>query len=589
MEGGNLMSSYLSELCRFYDRLSADPESGMPPEGMIAEQISFALVISEDGKLVSVQDLRDGKGRAARFFVPAAVKRASNVASNFLWDNTGYALGVDGKGKPKRTLQTAESFKMLHRKLLASCDDVHAKALLAFLAVWRPEMFEELDEKEALLDSNIIFKLRGHEKWLHEAEALQKIWHSSLKPEREGTDTSVCLITGERGLVAPTHPSIKGVPGAQSSGAALISFNCPAFTSYGKEQNANAPVTENAARAYTSALNYLLRREHRQTVRIGDTSIVYWTDKADPVETMLASLFDLAPASAPPQDQAQLDRLKGILKNLRKGCPLNEADKELNSGARFFILGLAPNAARLSVRFWLTDTLEALLKHLSRWYEDLSIERQYPGSEPEFPPLWLLLLRTVAAQEKSENIPPALGGQMARAVFSGSNLPENAYAAALQRIHADKMVNYFRASFIKAYLCRNKHEEKDMTTLNRDEDNIGYRLGRLFALLEKAQKDALGTVNAPLRERYIGAASATPRLVFPMLLRLNQHHITKAQKGGSEGYEIWFHKIIGEIVGSISAFPAVLSLEDQGRFMLGYYHQVTALYAKKTDTAQPGE
>ncbi|MBS5049169.1 MAG: type I-C CRISPR-associated protein Cas8c/Csd1, partial [Desulfovibrionaceae bacterium] len=146
------MSSYLSELCRFYDRLSADPESGMPPEGMSAEQISFALVISEDGKLVSVQDLRDGKGRAARFFVPAAVKRSVNVASNFLWDNTGYALGVDGKGKPKRTLQTAESFKMLHRQLLASCDDVHAKALLAFLEVWRPVMFEELDEKEALLD-----------------------------------------------------------------------------------------------------------------------------------------------------------------------------------------------------------------------------------------------------------------------------------------------------------------------------------------------------------------------------------------------------------------------------------------------------
>ena len=163
------MSSYLSELCRFYDRLSADPESGMPPEGMSAEQISFALVISEDGKLVSVQDLRDGKGRAARFFVPATVKRVSNVASNFLWDNTGYALGVDGKGKPKRTLQTAESFKMLHRKLLASCDDVHTKALLAFLEVWRPEMFEDLDEKEALLDNNVIFKLRGHEKWLHEA------------------------------------------------------------------------------------------------------------------------------------------------------------------------------------------------------------------------------------------------------------------------------------------------------------------------------------------------------------------------------------------------------------------------------------
>ena len=589
MEGGNLMSSYLNELCRFYDRLSASPESGMPPKGMSAEQISFALVISESGKLISVKDLRDSKGRAVRLFVPAAVKRSVNVASNFLWDNTGYVLGIDGKGKPERTAQTAEAFKSLHLNLLASCDDIHAKALLAFLDAWRPEHFEKLEEKEALLDSNVIFMLQGHDQWLHETETLKTIWNSSLNSEEEEADRGICLITGEQGVIAPTHPSIKGVTGAQSSGAALISFNCPSFTSYGKEQNANAPVTENAARAYTSALNYLLQREHRQTVRIGDTSIVFWADKANPAENMLANFFDPTSASASAQDQAQLDRIKGILKELRRGGSLNDADKELAGGARFFVLGLAPNAARLSVRFWLTDTLEVILKHLSHWYEDLSMERQFPDSQPEFPPLWLLLLKTVAAQEKSENIPPELGGQMAQAFLSGSNLPENAYTAVLQRIHADKNVGYFRASFIKAYLCRNKHEEKDMTTLNRNEDNKGYRLGRLFALLEKAQKDALGTVNAPLRERYIGAASATPRLVFPMLLRLTQHHVTKAKKSNSASYEAWFNKIMGEIVDSITAFPAVLSLEDQGRFMLGYYHQTTAFYMKKTNAAQAEE
>ena len=582
------MSSYLNELYRFYERLSTDPETGMPPEGMSAEHISFALVITEEGKLVSVADLRSSKGRAVRLFVPAVVKRSGTKrVSNFLWDNTGYVLGCDSKGNPKGALQTAEAFRSLHRDLLSSCSDIHARALLAFLDTWRPEMFEALPEKEGLLDSNVVFRLQGDEGWLHEAEALRAVWRVSLNPT-EG-DKGICLITGEQGTVALTHPSIKGVLGAQSSGAALVSFNCPSFTSYGKDQNANAPVTEGAARAYTSALNYLLQREHRQTVRIGDTSIVFWADRADPAENMLADFFDLAPSAASPQDQAQLDRLKGILKNLRKGGALNEADKELHSGARFFLLGLAPNAARLSVRFWLTETLEVLLKHLSRWYADLSIERQFPGSEPEFPPLWLLLVRTVAAQGKSENVPPELGGQMARVFLSGSNLPESAYAVVLQRIHADKKVDYFRASFIKAYLCRNKHEEKDMSSLNRDEDNEGYRLGRLFALLEKAQKDALGTVNAPLRERYIGAASATPRLVFPMLLRLAQHHVTKARKGGSEGYEIWFNKNIGEIVDSITAFPAVLSLEDQGRFMLGYYHQVTSLYAKKTDTTPAGE
>ena len=580
------MSSYLSELCRFYERLSEDPQSGMPPEGMSAELIHFELVVSADGNLVAVNDLRDAKGRGERLFVPAAVKRAVNVASNFLWDNTGYALGVDGKGKPERTARTSEAFRELHRKLLADCDDIHARALLRFLDKWSPERFEERPDKDALLDSNIVFRLEGERRRMHEVGPLKAVWLSSLEPEGAASDKGVCLVTGKKGSIARIHPSIKGVVGAQSSGAALVSFNCPSFTSYGKEQSANAPVTERSARAYTSALNYLLQREHRQTVRIGDTSIVFWADEASPAENMLADFFDLAPSNPSPQDMKQVERLKGILKALRKGSSLNEADKELDRGARFFVLGLAPNAARLSVRFWLNDTLEALLKHLCRWYEDLSIERQYQDSEPEFPPLWLLLARTVAAQGKTENIPPELGGQLARTFLSGAHLPENAYSTVLQRIHADKKVDYFRASFIKAYLRRNKHEEKDMSTLNRDEENIGYRLGRLFALLEKAQKDALGTVNAPLRERYIGAASATPRLVFPMLLRLNQHHVTKARKGGSDGYEIWFNKIIGEIVNSVTAFPAVLSLEDQGRFMLGYYHQMNAFYTKKSEAAQ---
>ncbi len=579
------MSSYLSELCRFYGRMTSDPSSGMPPQGMTSEQISFALVISEDGELVRVEDLRDSKGKAVRMFVPASVKRSVNVASNFLWDNTGYVLGVDGKGKAERSAQTAEAFRALHRDLLSECKSVHAKALLIFLDKWKPEDFETLEEREALLDSNVIFKLQGDDIFLHETDELKTVWLESLDATGDEGEQGICLVSGRKSSIALTHPSIKGVVGAQSSGAALVSFNCQSFTSYGKEQSANAPVSENAARTYTSALNYLLQREHSQTVRIGDTSMVFWAEKASPVETFFGGFFEPEPASEAEQDQEQLERIKGILKALRKGTPLNEADKALDSGARFYVLGLAPNAARLSVRFWLTDTLEVLLRHVSRWYEDLAIERQFPDSEPEFPPLWMLLVRSVAAQGKSENIPPELGGQMARAMLSGSNLPENLFAAVLQRIHADKKVDYYRAALIKAYLRRNKKEEKDMTTLNTDDQSTGYRLGRLFALLEKAQKDALGTVNAPLRERYVGAASATPRLVFPMLLRLTQHHVTKARKTGFDGYETVFNTRMADILGDMTDFPAVLPLHEQGRFMLGYYHQTNAFYKKNNDSA----
>lgn len=575
--------SYLSELCRFYDRMTRSADSGMPPEGMTAENIAFALEIDRAGDLIAVADLRDGKGRGKRLFVPARVPRACNVAANFLWDNTGYVLGVDGKGKEQRTRQTAEAFRALHRRLLAGCADPHAVALLAFLERWQTESFAALDVREALLDSNVVFRLAGEQCFFHEVPALREIWRAA-RAGGAGPESGVCLISGEAGAIARIHPSIKGVAGAQSSGAALISFNCPAFESYGKTQSFNAPVSEGAASAYTSALNYLLAREHRQMVRIADSSLIFWADTPVPEESCLGDLFDLASPGDTPQDRQQAERLKAILLALRRGSPLNEADAALSRDVRFFVLGLAPNAARLSVRFWLSSTLGAVLGHCGRWYADLAIERQFPEKEPEFPPLWLLLDR-LSTPGRNKVVPPVLAGQLGRVILSGGRLPESLLSVVLGRIRAEGRPDYFRAALIKAWLCRNKHEEKDMTTLNTGEDNIGYRLGRVFALLEKAQRDALGKeINAPLRERYIGSASATPRLVFPMLLRLAQHHVTKAKKNQFDGYDVRFSRQIGEILADLSDFPAVLSLEDQGRFMLGYYHQNNANY-RKNDAA----
>ena len=578
--------SYLNELCRFYERMTRSADSGMPPDGMTAENISFALEIDTAGDLIAVADLRDGKGRGQRLFVPARVPRASNVAANFLWDNTGYALGVDGKGKEQRTRQTAEAFRELHQRLLAGCTDTHAVALLAFLERWQPEHFAALDVREALLDSNVVFRLTGEEGFLHDVPALREIWRAARRADDDGAGRGICLVSGEAGPIARIHPSVKGVVGAQSSGAALVSFNCPAFESYGKEQSFNAPVSEEAAAAYTSALNYLLAREHRQMVRIADSSLVFWADAPVPEESCLGDLFDLTSSDDSPQDRTQVERLKAILLALRRGSPLNEADAALSPDVRFFALGLAPNAARLSVRFWLSSTLGDMLRHCGRWYADLALERQFPEKEPEFPPLWLLLDR-ISTPGRNKIVPPALAGQLGRVILSGGRLPESLLGVVLARIHAERRPDYFRAALIKAWLCRNKHEVKDMTTLNTDEDNIGYRLGRVFALLEKAQRDALGReVNAPLRERYIGSASATPRLVFPMLLRLAQHHVTKAKKNQFDGYDVRFSRQVGDILAGMSDFPATLSLEDQGRFMLGYYHQNNANY-RKNDTAQP--
>lgn len=567
---------YLTELYRFYERMTQDPQSGMPPEGMSAEAIHFALVIGEDGSLKGVHDLRDSKGKPLRRFVPAAVKRTSTkVLPNFLWDNTGYVLGVDGKGNPAFTARKYESFRTFHRQLCAASPDRHARALLAFFDRWTPEQFGSIGEREALLDSNVVFQLEGDTDFLHQQPSLYSLWQDSLAVQ-DACAQGQCLITGQQGPVLKVHPAIRNVPGAKVE-AALISFNCDSFQSFGKEQSENAPVSPRAARGYTTALNYLLQKEHKQVVRLGEDSIVFWTDRACAEESLLGALFDGLDATEQTQDNALLHKVRSLLTAMASGRPISEEDS-IDTSVRFFVLGLTPNAARLGIRFWVTDTFGNLLQRFGRWYRDLAIERRYPGEE-EHPALWQLL-RDLAPLQKSENIPPLLGGQLLRSILLGRAWPQSMYTAALQRIHADKNVTYYRAALIKAHLCDTTAKGATMS-LDKEEQNKGYRLGRLFAVLEKAQTDALGSVNASLRERYIGAASARPGLVFPQLLKTAQFHVSKSAKQ-HPGYDIRFSRLVSEIMDGMTVFPPVLSLEDQGRFMLGYYHQNNALYQKKT-------
>ena len=567
---------YLTELYRFYERMTQDPQSGMPPEGMSAEAIHFALVIGEDGSLKGVHDLRDSKGKPLRRFVPAAVKRTSTkVLPNFLWDNTGYVLGVAGKGNPAFTARKYESFRTFHRQLCAASPDRHARALLAFFDRWTPEQFGSIGEREALLDSNVVFQLEGDTDFLHQQPSLYSLWQDSLAVQ-DACAQGQCLITGQQGPVLKVHPAIRNVPGAKVE-AALISFNCDSFQSFGKEQSENAPVSPRAARGYTTALNYLLQKEHKQVVRLGEDSIVFWTDRACAEESLLGALFDGLDATEQTQDNALLHKVRSLLTAMASGRPVSEEDS-IDTSVRFFVLGLTPNAARLGIRFWVTDTFGNLLQRFGRWYRDLAIERRYPGEE-EHPALWQLL-RDLAPLQKSENIPPLLGGQLLRSILLGRAWPQSMYTAALQRIHADKNVTYYRAALIKAHLCDTTAKGATMS-LDKEEQNKGYRLGRLFAVLEKAQTDALGSVNASLRERYIGAASARPGLVFPQLLKTAQFHVSKRAKQ-HPGYDIRFSRLVSEIMDGMTVFPPVLSLEDQGRFMLGYYHQNNALYQKKT-------
>ena len=604
----------LQSLAALYDRLLADPESGVAPPGYSFAPVTHALELNDAGALIGVIPMAepDPSGRLKKpvnpqMLLPERCVRTAGVQPNFLSDNSGYVLGCDGKGKPERSAETHAAFTELHIRLLEGINDPAAQALLRFLQSWQPEMIGEpmfdAERVSVILGGNLVFFYQGT--YLHDRDR-NPLLHDPWIREQHAQDTCIqaqCLISGEVGSIASVHPSIKGIVGAQSTGAALVSFNKTAFEFFGKKQNLNAPVSEQAAFAYTTALNYLIssRAEGRRTqcMRIGDVTQVFWAEThATMEEDMLAAWSDPSAAfmEAPANsthtesriDGATQQLMRDALRRLQRGQPLAELD--LDETVRMHLLGLAPNAARLSIRYYYVNTFGDLARRVAQHYSDLEIV--CGPKDPEFlAPQYIL--RETATQGESKNIPPTLSGALMRAIYTGQAYPHNLYAAILTRIRADKTVNRTRAAMIKGYLLRRvrlaKHDTKEEAitlALNEIWSNPGYLMGRLFALLEKAQVDAHeGKLNTTIKDRYFGAASATPNTVFPLLLRLSQHHHAKA-KGNFIEREI--QKVLWMIQVDETnplAFPATLDMDEQGLFMLGYYQQKQVLYTKR-DAAQ---
>jgi CRISPR-associated protein Csd1 len=390
--------------------------------------------------------------------------------------------------------------------------------------------------------------------------------------------TSLCLVTGHQAPIARLHPSIKGVDGAQSSGASLVSFNLDAFSSYGKAQGDNAPTSEAAAFRYSTALNRLLDRgiSHNR-LRIGDATVAFWADTSDAVDEaaarMAEELFIEASGAADqsgPEDRQEAAKLRDALAHVAKGHPIAELGLGLVPGTRFHVLGLAPNAARLSVRFWLEDSLDVFITRLARHHADLAIEPS-PWSAAKPPSIQWLLVRSTALMEKFDNIPPLLAGEVTRAVLSGGRYPRTLLAAVITRLRAgDDSRRGFHASVIKAVLNRSE-QEKLPVALDPENPNVAYQLGRLFAVLESAQYAALGKVNASIADRYYASASATPARVFAPLLRGLRNHTADVHRRGQGG---WIDAKVGQIMLKLPPdLPRTLRLEDQGRFAVGYYHE----------------
>ncbi len=565
----------LQALYEYYQR-----KPDLPGLGFEEKEIPFLIVLNGHGQFLHIEDTREGEGKKRipkKFLVPQAVKRTVGVAANLLWDNAAYVLGADNKGKPERLAEQTQAFKQAIGDLQFG-EEPSVEAVLSFLDAGEEKakaqaaaaQWPEILEKGA----NLAFKLAGHEELVCQGEKVRAAQAKRAAGE-EGAEFATCLVSGEADATERLHAAIKGVWGAQSVGANIVSFNLDAFNSWNKAKGDNAPVGKRAAFAYTTALNHLLAKDSRQRLQVGDASTVFWAEKANAIEDAFADFF-----AEPPKDDP--DRLAHAVASLYQ-APHTGAPAFDDDGTRFYVLGLAPNAARISVRFWHVATVGELAANIKQHFDDLAIVHA-PHEKP-YLSLFRLLVCT-ALQGKSDNIQPNLAGDFMRSILAANiPYPQTLLQAALRRIRAEREITYPRAALIKACLNRqtrhsNPTQDKELpVALDDTNPNTGYRLGRLFAVLEKIQEEASPGINATIRDRYYGAASSTPVAVFQTLMRLKNHHLSKLE---NRGRAVNLERLIGEIMDGVEDFPPVLSLPDQGRFTIGYYHQRQALFTEQS-------
>lgn len=574
----------LQALADYYEELAA--KDRIPRPGWSNVKVAWALEIDEKGMLLDVLPLRhpseNGKKMVPREMeLPAPIKRSSGIKPNFLCDNSSYILGLDNKEKEERALECFEAAKKLHVDLLTAVDSPAAKAVTAFFEQWSPKAAETIPvfsahKEELLTGDNLCFIFDGS--FIVEDSSIRDAWQNAYNDEKENK-TERCLITGRKTNPELVHPAIKNVRDAQSSGAALVSFNAPAFCSYGKEQNGNAPVSKYAAFTYTSALNYLLAdRKHVKV--IGNTTVVYWAKSAETqYQDVFAALFDGNGDAVYDED------LNALMESVAEGKPYKFDGLPISPNNNFYILGISPNAARLSVRFFYRRSFGEIVRNLKQHYDDNRIVSDGRGKWEEIP-LWALLRETVNPKSSDKTPLPQLAGDVLKSMLNGGRYPETLMNQIMLRIRAEHDITRGKAGAIKAYLIRNTKNnpnrelimEVTQVSLNVESSYSPYVLGRLFAVLEGTQLSANPGINATIKDRFFNSACATPAAVFPILLKLANSHLKKLETGKS----VYWSKQIGELLEKLGMeFPTHQTLQEQGAFILGYYHQTQKRFEKK--------
>lgn len=582
----------LQALDDLYNRLVADPAYCVSPRGFSLQKIVFRVVLHQNGQLLEIQDARvkdaSGRDRPRQEQVPGYPKPSgTGLNPGFLWDTSQYMLGYkQDDPNPARTAEAFNAFREKHLKLQAIINSPAFDAVCEFLKCWNPKQAANWSILDKVGSGYGVFQIVGQTSYVHDDPKVKQWWLSTCCDSNPNAVIGQCLITGKTAPIARLHPKIKKVGGQGES--LLVSFNDAAYESYGKAQSFNAPVSEEAAFRYTTALNALTDgpQSVKHRFELGDATIVFWTDKPTIVEDIFAEFATGSPSRRVnhAQDEGVRQKLELFLKAIRQG---REAFAELNVDAKrtkFYILGLTGQArGRIGVRFFLTDSLEHLLANLHKHLEDVSMVRRFDEHskrpDPEFPSLAQLLEETAVRRNgkiERESIPPLLEGPLLRAVLAGLTYPDALYTAVMRRCNAERNVTYGKACAIAAWLRRNRKQEISMS-LDLNRIDPPYRLGRLFAVLEMAQLKAVPNIKNTIRDSYYSSASTTPMTVFPRLIRLSQHHLAKLEGGN----KIYFERLIQEILSAINEFPAHLDLEEQGLFALGYYHQSKDLWTSK--------
>lgn len=580
----------LQALTQYYEDLLRLGKINRP--GWSKQKVSYSLLLSEEGELLQLLHLQQEVQRGNKtvlgpqeMWVPSPVKRSSGIRPNFLCDTSSYLLGVDGKGKADRSIDCFAASKALHLQLLKEVDSPVARAIVRFFEHWDPSQAAshpalQEDWEELLKGGNLTFSL--DKLFAAQDPAIADAWTRHYEDSSDDAEPIRCLVTGQTGTLARVHPRIKGVVGAQRNGAALVSFNAPAFCSFEHEQGANAPVSDYAAFAYTTALNTLLADRNRVS-RVGDTTILCWAAGGESAyqDCFLMSIFN---------DSYTENDILNTLHHLSKGESIQWDDTRLSPDTRFYVLGLAPNAARLSVRFFWQNSFGALARNLERHYQRLEIIRP---SFDKFPtlPIWRLVLETVRKASPGGRAPephPRLAGDLLLAVLNDTLYPATLLNGVELRIRAERSVSRGQAAILKAYYTKyleqfqpdSPMKEALIVELNEQTNYLPYLLGRLFAVLEGLQQSANPGINTTIKDRYFNSASATPAIVFPQLINLAQKHLNKLDGG----LAVYYDKQITELSSRITqTLPTRMSLAEQSAFQLGYYHETQRRYTAKNN------